>query len=222
MSSVTQPVNSSLDVATKSDIQSLNASAALVEPASVRQSFAYRNRMWLTGVSLVAGMAATWIVRPGVGLPVAWKVGFSIAGWCCLLGGAAIRIWASTYICARKSVAVVRTGPYSLSRNPLYWGTFLMIAAFPLILTSPALAVSMLPPIALYLFAVVPVEEAVMLSRHGAEYTDYCHAVSRWLPRFSRYDRGVALDGGSIGFRRECGRMIWWVGFALLAQWAAW
>jgi len=196
----------------------LNAAAVLPEPANVRQSYAYRNRMWLTAVSLVAGLALTASTRPWLMLDISWRVGLAVAGWSLLLAGAGIRIWASTYICARKSVAVVRTGPYSLSRNPLYWGTFLMIAAFPLILCSWPLAVAMLPPIALYLYAVVPVEESVMLSRHGAEYTDYCQSVARWMPRFSRYDRGVALDGGSIGFRRECGRMIWWVGFAIAAQ----
>lgn len=221
MSPVAKAADPKLEVSIKGDSPNVVAAAAMVEPASVRQSFAYRNRMWLTGVSLVVGFAATWLLKSGAGLPAAWKLGLSVAGWGCLAAGAAIRIWASTYICARKSVAVVRSGPYSLCRNPLYWGTFLMTAAFPLIMASPALAVAMLPPIALYLFAVVPVEEAVMLSRHPVEYTDYCSAVSRWFPNFARYDRGVALDGGSIGFRRECGRMIWWVAFAGIAQFLA-
>lgn len=221
MSPATNSVDSSLESPIQNSSPSVVAAAAMVEPASVRQSFAYRNRMWLTGVSLVAGLVATWFLQTGKGLSLPVQMGLSLTGWGCLVAGAAIRIWASTYICARKSVAVVRSGPYSLCRNPLYWGTFLMIAAFPLILASPSLAVAMLPPIALYLFAVVPVEEAVMRSRHPQEYGDYCQSVARWFPNFSRYDRGVALDGASIGFRRECGRMIWWVAFAGIAQWVA-
>ena len=195
--------------------------AALAKVASVRQSFAYRHRMWFTAVSLIAGLAATWAMKWGSGLGPGIRVGLSLAGWCGLASGAALRIWASTYICGRKSVAVVHTGPYSVCRNPLYWGTFLMVAAFPLILASPALAFAMIPPIALYVFAVVPTEESVMLSRHPQEYQDYCRAVSRWLPRFSAYNHGIPLDGASVGVRRECLRMIWWVSFAAMAQFLA-
>jgi len=217
MSLATKPVELQLEP-TAISVNSVVISPAVMETASVRQSYAYRNRMRLTGVSLVLGLVATWLLDSGAGVPVAWKTGLMIAGWVSLFAGAAIRIWASTYICARKSAAVVRCGPYSLCRNPLYWGTFLMIAAFPLITASLPLGISMLPPIALYLLAVVPVEEAVMRRRHPVEYGSYCQSVSRWMPNFFRYDRGVALDGGSIGFRRECGRMIWWVAFAGIAQ----
>lgn len=217
MSLATKPVELSVEPTTVG-ATSVVISPVIMEATSVRQSFAYRNRMRLTGVSLVAGLVATWMFNSGAGLPVVWKTGLAIAGWLSLFVGAVIRIWASTYICARKSAAVVRSGPYSLCRNPLYWGTFLMISAFPLITASLPLGISMLPPIALYLLAVVPVEEAVMRRRHPVEYGSYCQSVSRWMPNFFRYDRGVALDGGSIGFRRECGRMIWWVAFAGIAQ----
>ncbi len=207
-----------LEVPSLATRPTVGVTAAMNEPTSVHQSFAYRSRMRLTSVSLIAGLAVTWFDKSGAELAVAWMIGLTAAGWGCLVAGAAIRIWASTYICARKSAAVVRSGPYSLCRNPLYWGTFLMVAAFPLILKSPSLLVAMVPPIALYLVAVVPVEEAVMLRHHSSEYSDYCQTVARWFPNFARYEPGVALDGASIGFRRECTRMMWWAAFAGIAE----
>lgn len=184
------------------------------EIASVKKSFAYRSRLWLTGFSLSVGLTLSLLIEP---LPrfirsVEW--GTELLGWVVLCLGAIIRIWASSYICARKSRDVVQAGPYSLCRNPLYWGTFLMIAAFPLLLRSPVLALSMIPPIVLYQLAVVPVEEAVMTNRHGEQYLNYCRTVNRWWPTISRFERGEPLDHSAIGYRRECLRLFWWLGLA--------
>jgi protein-S-isoprenylcysteine O-methyltransferase Ste14 len=35
-----------------------------------------------------------------------------------------MRIWATTWIAGRKRQSVVNDGPYALTRNPLYVGTF--------------------------------------------------------------------------------------------------
>ncbi len=182
--------------------------------ASVRQSFAYRNRMRITALCLTLGLIRIALDRPAELTPLS-NLEWELLGWPLFCAGAALRIWSSSYICARKSVAVVCAGPYSLCRNPLYWGTFLMVAAFPLFLKSPALALAMLPPVMLYLFAVVPVEESVMASRHGEEYAAYCQSVPRWWPRFRGYAKGAPLDSQSIGFRRECYRMFWWLALAI-------
>lgn len=183
--------------------------------ASVYKSYAYRSRMWMTAVSVGVGLALTAMNRPLAPLPGHLDSVLYVLGAVMFCAGAAIRIWAAAYICARKSVDVVTTGPYSLCRNPLYWGTLLMVAAFPLLIKSPLLAVTMLPIILLYLFAVVPVEEAVMQSRHGATYTAYCQSVSRWWPSLRGFVKGEPLGRQSIGFYRECHRLVWWVGMAI-------
>ncbi len=193
----------------------LNVSGALPLVASVKHSFAYRARLWMTAVSIGIGLVLAALNRPFASLSVPLDVGFDVLGWLVLSLGAAIRIWSSTYICARKSRDVVQTGPYSICRNPLYWGTFLMVAAFPLLLKSPILAACMLPPILLYLLAVVPAEESVMSRRHGAEYAAYCAAVPRWWPTLAGFVKGEPLDGQTIGYFRECSRLFWWVGLAL-------
>ncbi len=193
----------------------LSALATVAPLASVKHSYVYRNRMWMTGVSLGIGLALTALNRPLVPLSGLLDLSLDVLGWLVFCAGAALRIWSSTYICNRKSQDVVRTGPYAVCRNPLYWGTFLMVAAFPLLLNSPILAASMLPVILLYLWGVVPVEEAVMASRHGADYATYCQSVSRWWPNVWGYVKGEPLGGQSVGYARECFRLRWWLGMAV-------
>lgn len=187
-----------------------------LEPvASVSQSFAYRSRMRITALFLGLGLILTAMNRPLAPQSDLAEWGLELMGWIAFVGGAALRVWAASYICARKSSEVVSTGPYSVCRNPLYWGTFLMVAAIPCLLRSPVLAVSMIPPILLYLFAVVPVEEAVMTSRHGSNYALYCQSVSRWWPNILGYTKGEALGGQTLGYAREWARMAWWIGLAI-------
>lgn len=193
----------------------LSAPAEHTAPLNtVRESLGYRWRIVITTVSLMAGLVLTALNRPLVFEGNRWNSVLEILGWGIFFVGGGLRLWASTYICARKTREIVQTGPYSLCRNPLYWGTLLMVGAFPLFLKSPVLAAAMLPPVVLYLFAVVPAEEAVMARRHGEGYAAYCSEVARWLPNFSRYQRGTPQDGQHIGFYRECQRMIWWLGLA--------
>ncbi|RLS57860.1 MAG: isoprenylcysteine carboxylmethyltransferase family protein [Planctomycetota bacterium] len=186
------------------------------DPArSVKSSFVYRNRMIVTGISIGAGLVLLSFQRPWPRQNPALEWCVELIGWVLFWSGAIIRIWASTYICASKSRSVVSTGPYSLCRNPLYWGTFLMLSGFPFLIRNPWLALFLVPPIGLYLWGVVPVEELVMKTIHGAEYEAYCRKVPRWCPRFSGYARGEALDGHAVGYYRECLRLFWWLGFAI-------
>src|SRR5208282_5514288 len=49
--------------------------------------------------------------------------------------GETIRFWAAGHILKGRELA--QTGPYAMTRNPLYLGSFLMTCGFALICTSP-------------------------------------------------------------------------------------
>ena len=46
--------------------------------------------------------------------------------WLAFVGGATLRWWSTLYIGGHKQKSVVSAGPYSVSRNPLYLGSFLL------------------------------------------------------------------------------------------------
>ena len=79
------------------------------------------------------------------------------------------------------SASIVTTGVYGLSRNPMYAGFLLMLAAWVVFLGNifPAL---LLPLFVLYMnrFQIIP-EEKVLQNKFGEEYVRYLKSVRRWM-----------------------------------------
>jgi protein-S-isoprenylcysteine O-methyltransferase Ste14 len=80
-----------------------------------------------------------------------------------------------------SATAVVRSGVYRVTRNPMYLGLALLLLAWALYLRQP-LALPLLPLFTLYLtrFQIMP-EERALLYKFGEPYADYLRAVRRWL-----------------------------------------
>lgn len=80
-----------------------------------------------------------------------------------------------------KSSLVVRTGIYGRSRNPMYFGLLLILAAWGLFLAH-ALAFAGLPVFVLYMnrFQIQP-EERALLTGFEDDYRDYMRSVRRWI-----------------------------------------
>ena len=80
-----------------------------------------------------------------------------------------------------KSAAVVTTGVYRLTRNPMYLGLALILLGLAVYLAS---VWALLGPLvfAAYItrFQIVP-EERVLTARFGAAFSTYCARVRRWL-----------------------------------------
>ena len=133
------------------------------------------------------GAAALW---PGtvLALPSALRVGvvlaLAVAGACLDLAGLVSFRKARTTVnplTPQRSSAVVTTGIYRFTRNPMYLGLALMLLGWAVYLVSPW---GLLGPLvfAAYItrFQIVP-EERALQSRFGAAYTAYRAKVRRWL-----------------------------------------
>ena len=81
----------------------------------------------------------------------------------------------------RKAAALVTSGIYRFTRNPMYLGMLLLLLAWGVHLAS-LWAFAVLPVFVLYLgrFQIAP-EEAAMLSLFGDDYQRYAARVRRWL-----------------------------------------
>ena len=104
------------------------------------------------------------------------------------------RCWCALYIGGRKNSELVMTGPYSISRNPLY--VFSVIGAAGVGAQFGAVSVGLLAGFiaAVVHMLVVRQEERLMLAEHGDTYRKYLATVPRFLPRFSLWKNVEVLE----------------------------
>jgi protein-S-isoprenylcysteine O-methyltransferase Ste14 len=89
---------------------------------------------------------------------------------------------AGTPVPARKATtAIVRTGPYRFSRNPIYLAFSLLQLGIAIWVNSLWLLATLVGAVALIHYVVIPREEQYLERRFGAEYLDYKRSVRRWL-----------------------------------------
>lgn len=141
-------------------------------------------------------------VRPSWSLGSTTGFVLEFSGYLFLLAGLMIRIWCTFYIGNRKSKEIISTGPYSICRNPLYVGTFLL--AFGVGLCFENLLMLILVPA-----IIVPVhiltsrmEEGQLELKFGEPYRAYKQKVPRFWPRLSNYNSPEILEVNINSIRR--------------------
>ncbi len=94
-----------------------------------------------------------------------------IAGASIAVIGEAIRIWAAGHL--EKSREVTTSGPYRVTRHPLYLGSAIMTLGFVVAAHSILVAVLATAYLAITYGAAIRREEAFLTERFGAAYPDY-------------------------------------------------
>ena len=96
------------------------------------------------------------------------------------LFGLFIRAWAAGHI--RKNLEVTVSGPYALTRNPLYFGSFLMGIGFCVAAGVWWIALVFAALFLGIYFPVMSVEADELTDAFGDDYTDYARQVSLFFP----------------------------------------
>jgi protein-S-isoprenylcysteine O-methyltransferase Ste14 len=81
----------------------------------------------------------------------------------------------------RPATTLVTTGPYKITRNPIYIGMTLVYFGLALVMTSIWVLVLLIPTLMILQRAVVMPEEAYLKRRFGPAYRKYQAHVPRWL-----------------------------------------
>jgi len=132
----------------------------------------------------VAWLLGKFITLPIVVSPLFKNIGLGLAGIGFLLGLLALYAFtkARTTVNPHGSVrAIVSTGIYRFTRNPIYLGMVLMLIGFPLAFGN----VWGIPLAPVFIFLmnklVIEHEEAYLEKKFGEAYTGYKSRVRRWL-----------------------------------------
>jgi protein-S-isoprenylcysteine O-methyltransferase Ste14 len=106
--------------------------------------------------------------------------------------GLLIRAWASGHI--MKNDRLATTGPYAFTRNPLYFGSFLISAGFALA-AHWALLLLVAAFFALIYVPTMQRERANISSRFPEAYAEYERNVPAFFPRLTRWRGGASGEG---------------------------
>lgn len=124
------------------------------------------------------------------------------------------RIWCMLYIGGKKDRTLVVDGPYSRSRNPLYYYSTLGVVGI-------AAASGMLTAVAgLFLvvvagnYIVIRREEKKLRLLHGDSFTDYCSRVPRFWPRWKLFQ-----EAERHSFEPKLFHKTFWDAAGFLAGW---
>jgi len=131
-----------------------------------------------------------WLCPAVLKLPMSDTARWTCFGVLFLLGFALLATGARLFIKARTSLSpttpteassLVVSGIYRFTRNPMYFGGFVMLLAWALWLAKFSTCF-FLAFFVLYLtrFQIIP-EERVLRARFGAEYDGYTKRVRRWV-----------------------------------------
>jgi protein-S-isoprenylcysteine O-methyltransferase Ste14 len=128
------------------------------------------------------------------------------------------RLWCNLYIVGYKNASLLTIGPYSMTRNPLYF--FSSIGGVGVGLTTGTLgfALAIAGLFALTYPSVILSEEARQRSLHGKAWEDYVAAVPRFFPRFSQLNEPADYTAHPLLFRRHLLDAVWfpWAGAVLI------
>jgi protein-S-isoprenylcysteine O-methyltransferase Ste14 len=80
-----------------------------------------------------------------------------------------------------RTTAIVRTGPYGFSRNPIYLGFVLFLLGLAVTLNNLWLLVALVAFAGFISIIVIPREEQFLERNFQAEYSEYKATVRRWL-----------------------------------------
>lgn len=130
-----------------------------------------------------------------------------------LVGAGAIgRVWCLVYIGGRKNKDLVTLGPYSLTRNPLYFFSFLGLAGFGLCTESITTALILCGSFLAAYRPVIASEECRLSELFGARFAAYKARTPRFWPHPAGYDLGeVAIELRVPPFVAGLREVVWFV-----------
>lgn len=183
-----------------------------------RSDWRFRRRGAISAVVLVPVGILVAISDPTVSEESLPGIVLEAMAWASFVAGLVLRFWSTLYIGGRKLSTLVSVGPYSMCRNPLYLGSFLIALSCGLILKHLTLAAGIAIASYFYMRLTIPEEERAIRNRHGEAYESYCRRVNRIWPRMSNFRTPDFVDVSTKGLGIEFRRCLVWIWLPFVCQ----
>ena len=136
---------------------------------------------WRVPLGYVLGAGALWFASP---TPMSLAIGTAVGAL-----GEGIRVWAAGHL--EKGREVTTSGPYAMTRHPLYLGSSVMGAGFAIAAHSVVVAVLVFAYLAVTIVAAIRSEEAHLTEKFGATYPDYRDGRAAPVARQFSFERAL-------------------------------
>ena len=136
----------------------------------------------------LAFILAAWAVSRTLSLPIVFQS--ALIGWIVFIGGVAIaasgriafaKAGTEVIPVSKKNTNLVATGPFRLTRNPMYLGILVALTGLAIVLGTAAGWVAALAFFFFVNFVSIPYEEKKMEAQFGEDYRSYKGRVRRWI-----------------------------------------
>jgi protein-S-isoprenylcysteine O-methyltransferase Ste14 len=128
---------------------------------------------WRVRLGYPLAAVVLWFARPSPKSILAGAIIGAIGLW--------IRIRAAGHL--HKQQVLTTTGPYAYTRNPLYFGSFILVIAVAVTTRSVASALILFAYFAVFYSFVMRREERELFQHHGEAFQEYARRVPLFFPR---------------------------------------
>lgn len=193
---------------------SLAGPVAGVGSRPIRKHWLERRR-GTAALLVLAPFVAAGIASPPSAGPVWLTCLVSIVGWLLFLVGSGFRLWSTLYIGGRKGDHLVTEGPYSITRNPLYFGTLLIALSIACFVPSGLVATGIVPAAIIYLHFTLRSESRRLTAKHGLAYVHYSRRVPQLWPNARLWRSAETIEVDHRCLRLELWRSLRWLAIPL-------
>jgi len=169
---------------------------------------------WFRWRGLIGGLVVGPVVvlallaTPPAAAPGWVECAARIAAFLLFLAGVGMRMWGALYLGGRRTRTLVTDGPFSVCRNPLYVGSFLVALSVAARLRSVWVALAVVVASALYLFGTIRQEERILRNAFPETYPAYAAGRGRFLPRPSLFHTEPTILVHVRGLKHEFRRLL--------------
>ena len=137
---------------------------------------------WVFAILFLCAFAFTTAPKPVWGAVMCEAMGLL-----CVVAGGLGRLWCMLHIAGHKNTALQIGGPYSVSRNPLYFFSFMALLGVSVYSQKILLALIVTAIYLIYYEFVIAGEEKRLTKLFGKPYENYLKSVPRFWPNLSLY-----------------------------------